>query len=263
MVPRTGGRPDQQTTIYIPGSGTPTPTPQRFGSAFAVRGDQTLMVDYGPAATAKLVQAGLWPTQVSELFLTHHHFDHTVDLPCFLLTRWDQSVGKEQTLRIIGPQPTSWIVDRLIGQDGAFNHDWRARVNAPVSQRVYVNRGGTRPRRPPSVDTLDIVAGDTIDGQGWTMRTGHAQHVQPWLDSIAYRLETAAGSIVFTGDTEPCDSIVALAKDADLLFCMCWDNQSEWTNAAKQAASAAPTERRGSLRRPASANSSWYIPVQQ
>lgn len=214
--------------VHVLGSGTPTPTPERFGSAFAIEvAGQTLMVDCGPAATAKLVRSGLWPTHVSELFLTHHHFDHNVDLPCFLLTRWDQSIGAEPPLRVHGPQPTSWVVDRLIGPDGAFHHDWQARVNAPVSQRVYVNRGGTLPRPTPSVDTHELVAGDTVTGDGWTMRTGHAQHVQPWLDSIAYRLETARGSIVFTGDTEPCPEIVELARDADLLFCMCWAEQSE------------------------------------
>jgi ribonuclease Z len=216
------------TTVYVLGSGTPTPTPERFGSSFAVRvDDSTLMVDCGPAATAKLVKAGLWPTEVTDLFLTHHHFDHNVDLPCLLLTRWDQSIGTEEVLRVRGPQPTAWVVDRLIGPDGAFHHDWQARVNAPVSQRVYMNRGGVLPRRPPVVDAADIVEGDVVTGPGWTMRTGHARHVQPWLDSIAYRLETADGSIVFTGDTEPCPEIVELAAGVDLLFCMCWDLQGD------------------------------------
>lgn len=218
---------DGPVRIHVLGSGTPTPTPDRFGSSFAIEVDaQTLMVDCGPATTHKLVKAGLWPTNVSELFLTHHHFDHSVDLPCFLLTRWDQSIGSEPLLRIRGPQPTAWVVDRLIGPEGAFNHDWRARVNASVSQRVYVNRGGTLPRPEPRVDAADIVVGDVVEGTGWTMRTGLARHVQPWLDSIAYRLQTRRGSVVFTGDTEPCATTVELARDADLLFCMCWDTQS-------------------------------------
>lgn len=219
---------DLGTRVHILGTGTPTPTPERFGSSFAVQvGDQVLMVDCGPAATAKLVQSGLWPTHVSELFITHHHFDHSVDLPCFLLTRWDQGIGAEPPLRIRGPQPTEWVVDRLIGPEGAFHHDWQARVNAPVSQRVYVNRGGVLPRRPPSFDVQNIAVGDTVQGPGWTMRTGHAQHVQPWLDSIAYRLETRQGSIVFTGDTEPCQAIIDFARDADMMFCMCWDDQDD------------------------------------
>lgn len=77
--------------VYILGAGTPTPTPTRWGSAYAVHiGGEYLMFDCGPAATHKLVKAGIFPTQVDYLFFTHHHFDHDVDYPCFLLCRWDQ-----------------------------------------------------------------------------------------------------------------------------------------------------------------------------
>ena len=31
--------------------------------------------------------------------------------------------------------------------------------------------------------------------------------------------------MVFTGDTEPCDTVTELSKDADLMLCMCWDDQ--------------------------------------
>jgi len=43
----------------------------------------------------KLVKAGLWPTRIDHPFFTHHHFDHDADYPCFLLCRWDQSIGRE------------------------------------------------------------------------------------------------------------------------------------------------------------------------
>ena len=72
--------------VYVLGSGTPTPTPQRFGSSFVAEfGDYQVMIDCGPAATHKLVKAGLWPTNIDHLFFTHHHFDHDIDYPCFLL----------------------------------------------------------------------------------------------------------------------------------------------------------------------------------
>ncbi len=45
--------------------------------------------------------------------------------------------------------------------------------------------------------------------------------VQPWLDSLAYRLDTDEGSVVVTGDTRPCDSVVDLARDADVMVCLC------------------------------------------
>ena len=94
--------------VHVLGTGTPTPSPDRFGSAFVAEvGDRKVMVDCGPAATHKLVKAGLWPTQVDDLFFTHHHFDHNVDYPCFLLCRWDQSAGDEEVLRVYGPTLTT------------------------------------------------------------------------------------------------------------------------------------------------------------
>ena len=100
------------TELVVLGAGTPTPTPSRWGSAFAARvGGEHIMFDCGPAATWKLVKAGIVPTQVDYLFFTHHHFDHDVDYPCFLLTRWDQSVGRENLLRVYGPTLTETLTE--------------------------------------------------------------------------------------------------------------------------------------------------------
>ena len=49
--------------------------------------------------------------------------------------------------------------------------------------------------------------------------------MQPFLDSLAYRFDTPDGSVVFTGDTQPCDTVLELARDADVMLCMCWDDQ--------------------------------------
>lgn len=213
-------------SVYILGAGTPTPTPARFGSAYVIEaGGEYLMFDCGPAATHKLVKAGLWPTQINYLFFTHHHFDHDVDYPCFLLCRWDQSIGKEQRLKVYGPTLTETITERILGENGAFAHDWKARVNLPGSQRVYVNRGGTLPRKPPSVDVRDVGPGLIHRGRDWQVTAVPAVHAQPWLDSLAYRLDSPAGSVVVTGDTEPCPPVTELARGADMMLCMCWDNQ--------------------------------------
>ena len=58
------------------------------------------------------------------------------------------------------------------------------------------------------------------------MTSTNAEHVQPYLDSLAYRIETKSGkSVVFTGDTQPCQSVIDLARNADVMLCMCWDDQ--------------------------------------
>ena len=222
--------------ITVLGAGTPTPTPTRYGSAYVLEiGEERMMIDCGPAATHKLVKAGLWPTAIDYLFFTHHHFDHDVDYPCFLLTRWDQSIGKENTLRVFGPTLTERLTHRILDErDGAFAHDWRARVNHPASQRVYVNRGGELPRMPPKVDAKDIDAGKIFSGSSWEITGADAVHVQPYLDSLAYRVDSDEGSMVFTGDTEPCGSVVELARGADVMLSMCWDEEEHMLEQGEQ-----------------------------
>ena len=217
------------TSIYVLGAGTPTPTKDRFGSAFAIKiGEDQIMLDCGPAATHKLVKSGLWPTDINHIFFTHHHFDHDIDYPCFLLCRWDQSIGTEDTLKVFGPTLTEKITNGILNEnDGLFAHDWIARINHPLSQKVYENRGGTLPRTPPEVIAKDVTPGNVYEKDNWSVTAAPAIHVQPYLDSLAYRFETPDGSIVFTGDTQPCESVTELAKDADMMLCMCWDEQSE------------------------------------
>lgn len=214
------------TRMFILGAGTPHPSASRFGSSFVVdTGDGRLMFDCGPATTHKLAKAGLLPTDISHLFFTHHHFDHDADLPCFLLSRWDQSINNDQPLSVFGPPPTERLTHGIIDEDGLFWHDIRARINAAGSQSLFAARGGALPRNPPVVNAHDIGPGLTINGPSWSVKTGKASHVEPWLDSIAYRLEVNGVSIVFLGDTVPCQSVVDLAQGCDVLVAPCWDLQ--------------------------------------
>ena len=208
--------------LHLLGSGTPLADAHRHGSSYVVRmGDRYLMFDCGPATTHKLVGAGIRPTWVDHLFFTHHHFDHNVDYPCFLLCRWDETNARNE-LQVYGPTLTEQLTHRLMDAEvGAFAPDWIARINHPLSLGAYVSRGGVLPRMPPVTHATDIGPGAVVDGPDWRMTAAPAVHVQPWLDSLAYRLDTDEGAIVVTGDTAPCDSVVELARDVDTMVGLC------------------------------------------
>lgn len=212
--------------LHVLGAGTPIPTGDRYGNSclLEVAGDR-LMFDCGPAATHKLVRAGFQPTDVDHLFFTHHHYDHNVDYACFVLCRWDQGAGCEPDLQVWGPPPTVWITHRLLGEDGAFSHDWKARIAHPGSQQVYVNRGGTLPRRAPTVEATEVGPGRVTQGREWSVTAVEAHHTEPWLTSLAYRVDSSEGSIVFAGDSGPSESLSELAQDVDNLVVHCWDHQ--------------------------------------
>jgi ribonuclease BN (tRNA processing enzyme) len=125
---------------------------------------------------------------------------------------------------VYGPPPTADLTAKLFeAPDGAWVPDWTARIEHGGSKRVFANRGGMRRRRPPQIDAVDIDATFVLDEDGFSVRAADTVHAQPWLESVAYRVDSAEGSIVFTGDTEPVDSVVDLARGADVLVCMCWD----------------------------------------
>jgi len=213
--------------FHLIGAGTPTPTASRFGTCYIVQiVNDYLMFDCGPAATHKLVKAGLFPTQIDNLFFTHHHYDHNADYPCFLLTRWNHHNGHENVLRVRGPSPTEQMTRQLIGAGGVFCDDVAARIHNPGSQAVHVERGGTLPRPGPTFDVSDIEPGAVIEGNGWRVTTSYAEHAQPWLQCIAYRLDSDEGSIVITGDASPSEPMSELSSQADTLVVNVWDHQS-------------------------------------
>lgn len=205
--------------LYIIGAGTPAPRPDFFGSCCVLEiGSDLLMFDCGPASTQKLARAGIVPTRIEHLFFTHHHSDHNADYPCFLLCRWDQSIGAEPTLKVYGPPPLKTITDRLIGPRGAFVFDWKARIGWWRSRLVHKDRGGSLPRPAPGVIVKEVRPGRRIARTGdWTVTTGRATHAQPWLKSVSYRVDAHGLSVVFTGDTDDRRAVAKIAAACDVL----------------------------------------------
>lgn len=218
--------------IYIIGAGTPTPARTRFGTCYIVEtGKDLLMFDCGPASTYKMALMDISPTRVTDLFFSHHHFDHNADYPCFLLSRWDQAAGRGKSLRVYGPPPTAFFSERLFGREGAFGHDWIARSEHPGSIEIYKKRGGIPPRRPPSIEIQEIESGFCVEGETWRVSAQRVKHIEPWMPTLAYRTETDDGTLVISSDTGFCRDIIRFSKGADWLLMHCWDLQQKMGNA--------------------------------
>ena len=209
--------------LTVLASGTPTPAGARWGSSFLVSlGEERLMFDCGPGSVACLNALDIPATTVNWLVFTHHHYDHDADYPSFALLRFDQSVGREMPLTVLGPPPTRALTDQLFGEGtGAFWPDIHARLNHPISLMAHHDRGGSLPRKSPAMHARDVGPGLVFSGATWELNAVRVDHVQPYLDSLAYRLDTEAGSIVFSGDTRPCSGLTQLARGADTLVMEC------------------------------------------
>jgi ribonuclease BN (tRNA processing enzyme) len=208
--------------LHIVGCGCPDPRAHAHGSCFllAMEGE-TIMIDCGPAATYKMARMGLKPTDVARVFLTHHHFDHNADFPCFALTWWDQSTQAHPPLYVYGPPPTQAFVERLFGEQGAYHPDIHARLKHPASHWCHARRGGELPRHRPQLAVHDVGPGAVQTTDAWKASAAQVKHCGPWLDSLAYRFETPQGSIVFAADCGDCQEIRDLARGAGTLVMAC------------------------------------------
>ena len=208
--------------LHVIGNGCPHPTPDWYGSAFILEvGRESVLIDCGPATTYKMTRMGLKPGQVGHVFLTHHHFDHNADFPCFALTRWDFSKGTEPPLAIYGPPPTKAFVEQLLGKQGAFFPDWQARVKHPASQKLHKGRGGRMPRPAPAFDARDVAPGPVARTKAWTATAERVHHCEPWLESLAYRFEADQGSVLFAGDCADCPELRHFAQGVHTLVAAC------------------------------------------
>lgn len=209
--------------ITLLGTGTPAPSLTRQSSGYIIEvGKDRIVMDHGPGAAHRLLEAGYRPTDVSHCFLSHVHYDHIMDYPRLLLQRWDMGAGKIPELKVFGPQPIARITEQLIGEDGVYGLDIESRVSHQASKDVYVSRGGVLPRAKPCPDVREVAPGDTISGDEWTVTVGEADHFQPILECLGYRIQSEAGTLVYSGDSGGvAESMIELAKDADMLIHMC------------------------------------------
>ena len=88
--------------------------------------------------------------------------------------------------------------------------------------RVYLNRGGTLPRKRPSPQVTGLYDGLVVEGDGWKVTAREVIHQPGHIEPYAFRLETAEGTLVYSGDTGPCDAIEELSEGADMLIHMCY-----------------------------------------
>jgi ribonuclease BN (tRNA processing enzyme) len=208
--------------IRLLGTGTPTPSLRRMSSGYLVEtGERKILFDFGPGAYHRLLEAGVKPVQVTDVFFTHLHYDHCLDYIRLLMTRWDQGAGRIPELNVYGPKHTARMTELLIGEDGVFGPDLAARTELPMSQAVFVARGGKLPRAKPRPVVRELRSGDTVEGPDFRAQAHSVIHAQPVLECFGYRLEADGRSFAYSGDAGPCKAMQDLARDADVMVHMC------------------------------------------
>ena len=236
--------------ITLLGTGTPAPSLTRQSSGYLFEVDKDVIVmDHGPGAHHRLVEGGHRAVDVTHAFFSHLHYDHCMDYGRLVLQRWDQGADRIPDLEVFGPSPITRMTEHLFSPDGVYGPDIRARIEHQSSLDVLRERGGTPPRRRPAPRVREIHAGDVVEGRTWKVTVGHASHVQPFLECLAFRLDCADGSVCYSGDSGLCEELVDLARGCDVLICMNHFVSGHEPSAAYRAACGNPEDNAAVARR--------------
>jgi ribonuclease Z len=208
--------------ITLLGTGTPAPSLERQSSGYLIEvGGDLIVMDHGPGASHRLLESGHRAVDVSHAFFSHLHYDHCMDYARLVLQRWDMGADRIPDLRVYGPAPIARMTELLFGEEGVYGPDIRARIGHESSVFVFQERGGKPPRKRPAPQVREAQAGDVIESPSWKVTVGRASHVQPFLECLAFRLDSDEGSMCYSGDSGGvCEEVIELARGCDVAILM-------------------------------------------
>lgn len=184
--------------VTILGSGTCVPSLRRSSCAVLMEiGDVRLVFDIGPGTLRRLLEAGVIVQDVDYLFLSHFHPDHSGELvPFIFANKYPDGAARTKPLRLITGCGGMAFFDGLKTVYGRW-------IDLP----------------PAILEQLEmrVDASDRRDFPLFSVETAPMVHNS---ESVAYRVTTAGGfSVVYSGDTDYTETLVRLARGADLLIC--------------------------------------------
>ncbi len=202
--------PAERAKVIILGSGTPIPDPSSSGPCVAVVvNGQAYLFDAGPgvvrqaqAAAGKFGLAALDATNLTRLFITHLHSDHTLGYPDLMLTPW--VVGRAQPLEVYGPEGLAAMTGHL---KDAYAADIKVRTEGAEGLS----------KRALAVNVHEIsAAGIVYRDSNVTVRAIAVSHGS-WPQAYGYAIDAGGRSIVISGDTAPTEAIVEACHGCDVL----------------------------------------------
>lgn len=155
-------------------------------------GGRPLLIDAGGSPYVKLLRAGVEPTELGGILLTHSHCDHVSGLaPLLFSTYLAGRRDPADPIPVYGLEPTLEIARRIVE---AFALD---DIAAPVAWTRFA-------------------AGDTLPLPGtdrYVLRTAPTLHSRP---CVALRFEDGetGAAVAYSCDTAPCPPVEELARGA-------------------------------------------------
>jgi ribonuclease Z len=193
----------QGLKVTLLGTGSPRPVISRFGPSILVEaGTEKLLFDCGRGATQRLYQLQIPFNDISALFLTHLHSDHTVGIPDLWLTGW--AMGRSTPLPVWGPDGTKAMMQHL---QEAYTFD--IHIRRDVDTKL--------PGAGVEVVAKDIDEGVVFNNAGVKVTAFLVDHgeIKP---AFGYRVDYGGHSVTLSGDTRPSENLIKFAEGTDVLI---------------------------------------------
>lgn len=178
--------------ITFLGTGVAIPQKGRVQSGLLMEiGGKNVLFDCGGGVLNRIFESGTGHTDIDTIVLTHLHLDHVADVMCLLKANW---LCDKFDSTIYGPAGTREWLERLMD------------IYPYMKEKV-------------SIDIVEVSPGEQFRLFGnCDVKCAAGIHSVP---SLAYQVRYDGRTVVYSGDTEPCDDIMELAKGCDLLIHEC------------------------------------------
>ena len=195
------------------GTGTPLPDRERVGPCIAViAGKHLYIVDAGEGSVRNMILTGLPAGKIEAILLTHFHSDHIASLGNLMMQRWTNGTNTKP-VDIIGPEGVETVV---AGFNQAYKLDSGYRT-AHHGAEIFPPSGAGGVARPFKLGPEDDASVVVLNKDGLKITAFKVDH-RPVAPAVGYRFDYRGRSLVVSGDTIPCPSLVRHSRGADLLL---------------------------------------------
>jgi ribonuclease Z len=200
-----------EVRVTVLGSGDPFVRPSQASASVLVEvGNQErdlFFLDLGSGALKNFDGLRLPVTATTKVFVTHLHADVVGDLPTLVYSL--AKAGRRDPVEVWGPAGDP----EALGTGAYLEHLQAAHRWDTESLCGHPGQSGARAiGTEVPFDTTATV----YERNGVTISSFPVIHVQD--GAVGYRLDYAGRSVVFSGDTRPCHTLIDAAAGADLLI---------------------------------------------
>lgn len=184
-----------EQVIFLGTSSAISNEKQENSHLFFESGKRKILVDCPGNPISRLKEAMINPLDLTDLIITHFHPDHVSGLPLLLMDLW--IMGRTTPFVVYG---LKYTLDRVKAMMDLF--DWQKWPDFFTVNFVEISETINNP----------IILSEELN-----VYSAPGKHLIPSI-GVKFEFPLSGKKIVYSSDTEPCESIMELVKNTDILI---------------------------------------------